>query len=115
MNLNADDLRVAHRCAAALIESRRQKRQPVPPDLLRFYNRVVSAIQCLSDTGQENKGPAAQLEKDELITPPQAAKIMNCSARQAQRLGPELGQLVGKTWVFSRRAVEQYARETETV
>jgi hypothetical protein len=46
---------------------------------------------------------------NELISAREAATILELCKRQAQRLGPELGDFVDGRWVFPRSAVEEYA------
>jgi hypothetical protein len=102
--------RAAVYCASGLIRDRQLRGEPVPSWLRQHHAQCESALAALSRSGHQIDRAPAQL-KQEMITAQEAADMLGCSKRQAQRLASDLdGQLVGgHVWVFSRAAVVEYA------
>ncbi|WP_280471669.1 helix-turn-helix domain-containing protein [Nocardia cyriacigeorgica] len=110
-----DEIRAALYCASEVIRTRQQHAQPVP-DWLRRHRAALTAAVEQSVTGQEASGAGSHSETAEnLIGTREAAAILGCSKRQAQRLAADLdGWLVGGRWVFRRTDVDRYRQEVGT-
>jgi len=109
VNLAGDDLHAAYYCAAEVTRSRRRTGQPIPAWLRRHYDSLDAEIR-VSDLGRESDGDTGQLDQDTLITAREAALIIGCSKRQAQRLAAaDLGgQIIGGRWLVKLSAVMEY-------
>ena len=110
MNLTGTDLHAALYVAAEVIRSRQRTGQPVPTWLRRHFNRLDTEIRVLQ-SGHESDGDTGQSDQEQLITAREAAAILGCSKRQAQRLAADLdGQIVGGRWLFKLNTVTKYAQ-----
>jgi hypothetical protein len=108
VNLVGDDLHAAYYCAAEVTRSRWRTGQPIPAWLRNHYDNLDAQIR-VSDLGQESGCDTGQFDQDRLITTAEAATMMLCSKRQAQRRAPELGgQIIGGRWLLSLNAVKQH-------
>jgi hypothetical protein len=104
------DLEAAYHCAAEVIRRRCRTGEPIPERLRRHYNQLDLEMR-LSVSGHGSSWDTRQLEHDTSITARQAADILGCSKRQAQRLAPDLdGQIVDGRWLFKLKNVMEYAK-----
>jgi len=109
ITLTAEDLRVSYYCAAEVLRRRQRTGEPIPQWLRRHYDRLDTAYR-LSDSGHESGCDMGELEADKLITCAEAALIIGCSKRSAQRLAAtDLGgQIIGGRWLVKLSAVMEY-------
>ncbi|WP_396836810.1 helix-turn-helix domain-containing protein [Mycobacterium sp. ITM-2016-00318] len=65
----------------------------------------------MSANGHQLDCAAAQLELSVVVSAREAAHILGCTTRHVRRLAADLeGEEVGGRWLFSRSAVEAYAK-----
>jgi hypothetical protein len=113
VKLTSDEARAAYYCAAALIRHRQRSGEPIPDWLRRHFNRLDTQIRA-SQSGQESDCGAEEFSQDKLITAREAAQVLGCSKRQAQRLHADLDAvLVGGRWLFRLDTVTQYAQDRD--
>jgi hypothetical protein len=99
------DFLTSFRCASELLDRRRLQGIPIPGWLSEHYQRM----RAMSATGHQIDSEVTQSEP-ELIGVAEAAQITGYSQRHIRRIASDLdGQKVGPNWMFSRRAVQDYA------
>lgn len=104
MNLGGDDLRWTYYIIEEFMRRRRWSGTPIPDPARRLAERLKREI----DTGTDEDPTDKALTGDEIDTR-QAAAILQCTEQWARRIARDLdGIRVGRTWVFSRRVVQEY-------
>lgn len=104
MNLDTTEVQAAYYAVAALARTRRANGQPIPGPVRRLFDRLDHAIR----EGDDDT-PDPRIEDDEIGTA-EAALILGCTQRTVQRIATSLdGIRIGRTWIFSRSAVVEYA------
>ncbi|MEV0105555.1 hypothetical protein AB0H42_04315 [Nocardia sp. NPDC050799] len=109
MTLREEDLRACCYAVAEQIRTRRRTGAPIPEWLRRTHARLsAELVSAVSDDGPAAP-PTARDSK--VIGVSEAARILGCSTRHVRRLAADLdGQHAGREWVFTLRAVTEYAR-----
>jgi hypothetical protein len=103
-----EHLRACVRTAAEVIRNRQLRGEQVPEWLRRHQSRCESML-AVSRTRQELASDGGQLEPENLIGTREAAAMLECSTRKAQRLKNDLGaRRVASRLLFDRRAVAEY-------
>lgn len=101
--LSTADLQTLYSLANEVQRYRRRFAVPIPDDL----RRLAALLWDMIESGPEDE----PTHGDEIGTK-DAAKILGCSDRHIRAIATDLdGVRVGRrSWCFSRRAVEEYAR-----
>jgi hypothetical protein len=89
-----------------LISRRQLGGQPIRPELIALHHHLLTSVD-----GNETTAPSGQLTLDEeLIDTYEAAEILRCSTRRVTQIHTDLdGVKIGRTWVFRRQTVADYA------
>ncbi|WP_280186159.1 MULTISPECIES: helix-turn-helix domain-containing protein [Nocardia] len=105
MNLSAGDVEWLCYAVQHVIELRRRSGVPIPDRLRRLAERLFQELDLIADEQPVTPAPA-----EDQISAATAAQILGCSQQWVRRLAADLdGCQIGRTWVFSRRRVEEYA------
>ncbi|BBX93113.1 hypothetical protein MBOE_47620 [Mycolicibacterium boenickei] len=91
------------------------KPKPIPVEgwVGHLYERLDQEVRAMSSRRHEKQGTTGELDpEEEWIGTTIASKILGLTVRQTQRLFRDLdGITVGKTKIFRRSIVEDYAEE----
>jgi hypothetical protein len=102
MNLDPLEVRVAYHCAAEVMRRRRRTGEPIPPSLRELFARLDLEVRTSPDP--------APPEVPDPIGSTTAAGLLGCTVRWVQHIAADLdGQRVDGRWLFSRKAVAEYA------
>lgn len=105
MILSDTEIRAAYYATAELVRRRRRTGAPIPDAVRWFFDRLDRAIR----DGPESAKPEDVPHQDGIGTG-LAAAILGIPERQVRRIAADLeGTRIGRDWVFSRAAVEEYA------
>lgn len=109
--MTGDELQAAYHCAAEVLRYRVMRGQPVPAWLKAHYQQLDNEVRS-SRTRQETDTAGEQLEP-EWIGTVEAARLLNWTPRQVQRLAADLdGRMCSGRWMFRSQAVRDYAEGT---
>ncbi|MBF6422694.1 helix-turn-helix domain-containing protein [Nocardia farcinica] len=105
MNISDREVRAAYHCVAEVYRRRQHNGAPIAGPIRHLYERLHTEI---------SQGPADQpdpsIHSDEISTNT-AAAILGCSPRWVRKIANDLdGIRVGRTWIFNRATVEEYAQ-----
>ncbi|RJO80232.1 hypothetical protein D5S18_00310 [Nocardia panacis] len=109
VGLSLKELRDCRFAVAEQLHYRRRIGAPIPAWLRRLHDRLDAELRArMSADGPE---PEAAQQDSEMIGTPEAATILECTARHVRRLAADLdGQRIGREWIFHRGTVTEYAR-----
>lgn len=107
-----DQIRWLYYLAGAAVRERELSGRHVTPCLRMLFGHSHAAMSELRHGLDRETGCSARESKpDELISAKETAAILKISKRHAQRLGEAgLGELVAGRYLFSRQAVDDYAK-----
>lgn len=112
MNLDPIEVHAAFHALGAFIRDRRRLGVGVPAPVQRLYERAARAHLQGADPADT---PDPRIADDEIGTA-EAAAILAYSERYVRMIAADLdGIRVGRTWVFNRRTVTEYARARSAV
>lgn len=106
MNLTDDQVAWTLYALRDLISRRKLGGQPMNRELIALFNHLTT-----SANGSETSTARAQLEpQEDLIDTFEAAEILRCTPRWVTQIHADLdGVKIGRTWVFRRHTVTEYA------
>lgn len=105
MNLSDLEVKAAFHIADEFVRRRRARNLGIPDAVRRLYARLDYAVRWGADP---NDTPPAT---DGDIGTAEAARILGCTERYVRMIAADLdGIRVGRTWVFNRSTVTEYAQ-----
>lgn len=100
------DLAVARHFASIAVGHYRRAHRPMDARMLAYLDALARGFTDETPPGSEE----SQSEHDVPLSADQAAEILGCTPQWIRRIASDLdGRRVAGRWVFSRRAVLEYA------